>query len=296
MKTSPALHSFTHPMALFATVTLLLNALVFQPLWPNWLTGKLSDLAWMVLAPLLLAAELAPLGFGRAVRVFSLVAVGLTLVAAKSIAPLNAAVLQFFASFGFPLKLALDASDLIVLPGLLIPWHIWEYTPRPARITWAHSAALSFAVLALLADSPAPRPPAFDCIEEEPEGSLIARRSYISYAYFSGEQRESTYFVSEDGGRTWAENPNQDDEKFYCTIKTQSAIGLDEDARDFFAVAGQGVYVSADAGQTLTREKELPTIYDLEAHWSTNTLIVAAEDLWVRMPDGEWTLALKGSE
>lgn len=296
MKTSPALHSLAHPLAVFATVTLLLNALVFQPLWPNWLTGKLSDLVWMVLAPLLLAAALSPLGFGRAVRAFSLVTVGLTLVALKTSAPLNAAVLQFFASYGFPLKLALDASDVIVVPGLLIAWQIWEQTPRPARLMWAHTAALSLAALALLADSAAPRPPAFDCVEEEPEGSLIARRSYISYAYFSGEERNSTYFVSEDGGRTWAEKPNQDDEQFFCTLKTQSAIGLGEDARDFFAVAGQGVYVSTDAGQTLTREKELTAIYDLEAHRSTNNLIVAAEDLWVRTPDGEWTLVLKGSE
>lgn len=126
MKSSPALHSLTHPIAVLAAVMLWLNALVFQPLWPNWLTGKLSDLAWMVLAPLLLAAALAPLGFGRAVRAFSLMAVGLTLVAVKNLAPLNAAVLQLFASFGFPLKLALDASDVIVLPGLLLAWHIWE--------------------------------------------------------------------------------------------------------------------------------------------------------------------------
>lgn len=283
-------------MALLATVTLLLNALVFQPLWPNWLTGKLSDLAWMVLAPLLLAAGLAPLGLGRVVRAFSLMTVGLTFVAVKTIGPLNAAVLQLFASFGFPLKLALDASDVIVLPGLFITWHIWKQTPRPATLTWTHAAALSLAVLALLADSPAPRAPAFDCIEEEPEGSLIARRSYISYAYFSGEQRTSTYFVSEDGGQSWAEKSNQDDEQFFCTLKTQSSIGLDEEARDFFVVAGQGVYISTDAGQTLTREKELPTIYDLEAHRSTNNLIVAAEDLWVRTPNGEWTMALKGSE
>lgn len=296
MKSSPALTSLTHPLAVMAALMLLANALIFQPLWPNWLTGKLSDLAWMVLAPLLLAAVLAPLGFSRAVRVFSLVAVGLTLVAVKTIAPLNAAVLQLFASFGWPLKLALDVSDLIVLPGLLIAWHIWEQTLHPPTLNWAHVAALSLAVLALLADSPAPRPPAFDCIEEEPEGSLIARRSSISYAYFSGEQRASTYFVSEDGGLTWAENAIQDDEKFYCTPQMQGSIRVEDANQSFFAIAGQGVYVSMDEGKTLTRELELTSIYDLHAHRGTENVIVAAEDLWVRTPDGEWMMMLKGSE
>ena len=48
--------TLTHPATLAALVVLLVNDLVLKALWPHpWTTGKLSDLAWMVFAPPLLA-------------------------------------------------------------------------------------------------------------------------------------------------------------------------------------------------------------------------------------------------
>ena len=54
--TARAEAALTHPATLLALATLLVNDLVFKSFWPGtWLTGKLSDLAWIVFAPPLLA-------------------------------------------------------------------------------------------------------------------------------------------------------------------------------------------------------------------------------------------------
>ena len=48
--------ALTHPLTIGALLTLLLNDLALKSLWPDhWVTGKLSDLAWVVFSPPLLA-------------------------------------------------------------------------------------------------------------------------------------------------------------------------------------------------------------------------------------------------
>ena len=57
----------THPVTVAALVVLLLNDALFKALWPDsWVTGKLSDLAWVVFASPLLAFVLS-LFLGRSV-------------------------------------------------------------------------------------------------------------------------------------------------------------------------------------------------------------------------------------
>ena len=48
--------ALTHPVTVAALGVLLLNDMVLKALWPQaWLTGKLSDLAWVMFALPLLA-------------------------------------------------------------------------------------------------------------------------------------------------------------------------------------------------------------------------------------------------
>ena len=48
--------ALTHPVTLGAVALLLVNDWLLKPLWQSdWTTGKLSDFAWMVFAPPLLA-------------------------------------------------------------------------------------------------------------------------------------------------------------------------------------------------------------------------------------------------
>ena len=52
--------ALTHPVTIASLVVLLLNDALFKSLWPgSWVTGKLSDLAWVVFASPLLAFVLS---------------------------------------------------------------------------------------------------------------------------------------------------------------------------------------------------------------------------------------------
>ncbi len=52
--------ALTHPATVAALAVLLLNDLLLKAIWPHsWLTGKLSDLAWLIFALPLLAFPLS---------------------------------------------------------------------------------------------------------------------------------------------------------------------------------------------------------------------------------------------
>lgn len=75
--------ALTHPVTLAALATLLVNDVVFKAAWPDaWLTGKLSDLAWVVFASPLLAFALSPMARGALGErvVFAAAYVGLPLL------------------------------------------------------------------------------------------------------------------------------------------------------------------------------------------------------------------------
>ena len=69
-----AVRVLASPVFVLALVVLVLNDHVFKQAWPGLVTGKLSDFAGLVVAPLLLAVPLAAIGVRRRVPV----AVGLT--------------------------------------------------------------------------------------------------------------------------------------------------------------------------------------------------------------------------
>lgn len=50
-----ALNCLAHPVSILALSAVALNDLVLQIYWPSWWTGKLSDAAWMVFSPFLVA-------------------------------------------------------------------------------------------------------------------------------------------------------------------------------------------------------------------------------------------------
>src|SRR5918995_4450814 len=64
-----ALRVLASPVFVLALVVLVLNDHVLKQAWPGWVTGKLSDVAGLVVAPLLLAAVLTLVRTPRAVTV-----------------------------------------------------------------------------------------------------------------------------------------------------------------------------------------------------------------------------------
>lgn len=115
-----------HPLALVATLVLLLNDHLLKGLWPGLLTGKLSDVAWLIVAPVLVAAVLVRLRMptGLASRL-ALLGVGLAFVLLQLWPPLGDTWVAIIGGQHTP-----DPTDLLTLPALaLVPW-CWRHPPR----------------------------------------------------------------------------------------------------------------------------------------------------------------------
>lgn len=121
-----------HPGALAAVAVLVLNDWWAKRHHPSWLTGKLSDVAGLVMAPLALSAAIGCVLWlcaraGAAIdpsarpRRFAL-ALALTaavFTATKLSASAAALVVSALARVGFPAsRIAVDATDLLALPAL----------------------------------------------------------------------------------------------------------------------------------------------------------------------------------
>lgn len=130
-----------HPVALAAMVVLVVNDWVLKPLsapatWQSVVTGKLSDLAGLAAAPVVLTALIGLvlhalravgarvdpyLSYGR--LVLAIAATGITFSAIK----LSARAAGWFTGLlGLvrPAHVALDPSDLLCLPMLAVAWWI----------------------------------------------------------------------------------------------------------------------------------------------------------------------------
>lgn len=126
--------ALTHPATIAAICALLLNDLMFKSLWPGaWATGKMSDLAWVVFAPPLLAFLLsfATRGNARAQRAAFVTAyIGLPLLYAafNTFEPVHDAITRGLSlASGRASGGPLDSTDSLVIPlGMAAALWIWR--------------------------------------------------------------------------------------------------------------------------------------------------------------------------
>ena len=143
-----------HPVALGALAILVLNDQLLKAAWPGIVTGKLSDVAGLIVAPLVVVAawEIAVwaagswTGPGRTALVVAIAVVAIGFTTSQVWSPagdvyrLALGVLQWpFAVIGAlvggtatpplrPVDAVADGEDLIALPALAITW--WVGTRR----------------------------------------------------------------------------------------------------------------------------------------------------------------------
>jgi hypothetical protein len=148
-KVKPAL--LLHPVFIISLAILLLNDFYWKYAYGNWLTGKLSDFAGMIVLPIFLTA-LFPRFSKSGVVIFSV----LFFVWWKS--PLSQPLLDFFKTFlQISLHRTIDYSDLLALITLplLFKMQPWQYGVNQR---WQKSISYlsgSVAFFALCATSPA---------------------------------------------------------------------------------------------------------------------------------------------
>ena len=112
-----SLQALTSPVVVIAALTLGFNAWVAQRLWPSWWTGKLGDVAWLIVAPLLATLLVGLIAPRRAdatrlgVVVIAMTGVAFALVKALPLA--NVWAVGAFRLLGIEPKLTLDPTDLL---------------------------------------------------------------------------------------------------------------------------------------------------------------------------------------
>ena len=197
--------ALTHPVTVAAVAALLLNDLLFKLLWPgHWVTGKLSDLAWVVFAPPLLALLLSLLTFRKPLperAAFATAYAGLPL--AYLIFNSSEAVHRWALSALLPLTGSATGSpfdptdSLVILPALALALWVWRQTPaRPesVRMRLYLFAAVAMA-LATIATSVEPRSQSQWLVGISDRGTVV----------MEGPSHEQ--YESDDGGITWVEVP-----------------------------------------------------------------------------------------
>lgn len=292
-------NALAHPVALIAAALLTFNATIAQRLWPSWWTGKLGDVAWLVVTPLLgalAAGLLLPRRVSERLGVaLGLAVPGLAFALVKGWPFANAWAVAALRGLGFEPKLAYDPTDLIAMPVLLLTVWIWRRASSRPRSTRARrvSAAL-LASLALLADSPAPLFFGANCVVDR-DGVLSVYSQVEEYAYFrSPDRRWIDVFTSTDGGASWTAgkvDPADQTQELACArAQWPLPVGADVGVQ-LYQVSGQGIYISDDEGQTLRLEQKLEQVYSALVYEPNGALIIAAgeEGLFVRAADGLWT-------
>jgi len=309
-----SLSKLAHPFFILALGMILLNAIILQPFFPSWLTGKLSDLAWMIVLPVAAASLLGLIWRGPEKLIFwiptAVIAVSFALL--KTLPLANGFIRAvFLILFRVPLKLRLDPSDLLALIGVFLAAWVWG---QNFRITWRvwRYAPLVLLVMAGIADAVDPGYDQIDCLAVDGE-ALIAFTPERSLAYI-GNASERKAYLSSDNGRTWQDigtfSPDEEGEAGIAEgIEVAALISecrpwnqqaLLEDPQNpkvlFMVVSDRGVYRSWDGGESLHREfsvSEGVSFKDVAFAPDGRTMVIAAgyHGILLRLQDGTYTWA-----
>ena len=307
--------ALTHPVTLAALVALLLNDGLFKSLWPDsWVTGKLSDLAWVVFASPLLAFVLSLFLsrrlFGRrATIIVAYVGLPALYAAFNAFEPVHDRILWGLSLVaGGTAGSPLDPTDSLVIPfGLGIAWWVWRRRPvgpDRLRVRLALLAA-GVATFATVATSYLPPDTGIKSVGVAGNGIIVA----------SGSDEDGAFqYRSGDGGLIWT--------PIYHATNIEWG-GLDvESRRGKFMIQGSGILVRTVDGewiviysaaylqqeanvwvqeQTTTQfgtlrsigAKPLSIIYDARS----GNLVVAMglQGVLVGTPDGKWSRVAVGA-
>ncbi|GAA2737416.1 hypothetical protein GCM10009867_24470 [Pedococcus aerophilus] len=120
------------PPTVLALVVLVLNDHVWKHQWPGPVTGKVSDVAGLLVAPPLIALAMSPLRMVRRPDRWAVAAVALGFTATKT-SDAGAATASAAWSIITPSFVRADATDLLALPVLLVALATarWARAPGP---------------------------------------------------------------------------------------------------------------------------------------------------------------------
>ncbi|MGC5383030.1 hypothetical protein ACPXCJ_00900 [Micromonospora chalcea] len=257
-----------HPGTVLSLIVLVLNDHVFKAAFPGLVTGKLSDVAGLVLAPPLVAVLVTlavPRFRSRSVAGFALALVGLGFAVVKVDEQAAAAASQMWSVVSGPSLIRADPTDLLTLPALAVAAWTWR---RARRDAVGHRAArlvrlvvlLPAALVAVAATSPIERPDAV--ATKVVDGRLAAG---AATGPMSAEEGIPTWWrISDDAGVTWRDPVDAEQDALWKRVPTR--IGPDHPVcvaatpQRCYRVASGRIRVeeSDDAGRTWRLSWEIP--------------------------------------
>ncbi|WP_435204840.1 hypothetical protein [Micromonospora sp. bgisy143] len=284
-----------HPTTLLALVVLVVNDRVLKAAFPGLVTGKLSDVAGLVLAPPLVAVLLTllvPRLPARRAALVGLVAVGAGFAVVKTSGYAAELASSAWTTLAGPSLVRADRTDLFTLPALGLAWWSWTRARRrPVRHRTARLVRLLVvlppAVLAVAATSAVNYPYALGTT------TLDGRPAISIGGGFEGSwpdgPADGSWSISDDGATTW--RITTDDEwrvlRAAQGSPRQQACAPDEPRRCYRVVPGHlRVEQSDDAGVTWQiawevsdpQRDELAQRYekpgDVRRHFSSRELVV----------------------
>ncbi|MGW0807126.1 hypothetical protein [Nonomuraea sp. NPDC002799] len=177
-----------HPATIAGAILLLVNDHLLKQVWPGFLTGKLSDVAGLVVAPALLA-----LLFWRRADLAAILLTGALFTLVKTTETGAEIASHAWTLVAGPSRVLADPTDLLALPALALAWWVRRRSLHERSPRWRIIATMPLAVLAVTATAAAPAPPYADAVEVNESGGRITVHS-----------ADVTAWSSEDGGRTWS--------------------------------------------------------------------------------------------
>jgi hypothetical protein len=304
-----AFSCLVQPVSWIAISLILFNALFLQVFYPSWLSGKLADLGWMIVLPLVVSCLLSLIPLFRKTRLIPILAAlltGLVFTLLKVSPQFNHLARQSFtAMFGWPLKLALDPSDLLVLPALLIPVLLSRQEHAPSKPAWRY-AAIGLVGLALLADAPLPKDRMLTCLAVDGTSVVL----FSAEVTGSSSNKGRDVYISTDDGKTWQDFGKYDvngrdadtpalgiqlkDLVYQCsdTSRTFEITHPSQPGVSYMFMGGKGIYISADNAVSFTLDHAVESLefYDAVFTPTTEDLIIAlgTDGLLIRSPEGEY--------
>lgn len=311
---STSLRALAHPTSVLALVVLVLNDHVLKEAWPGWVTGKLSDVAGLVVFPLLLAVPLAAVRVRRSLPVALAVAGG-GFVFCKTSALGAAWTSSLWSLFGTPTHIRADVTDLLALPALWVAWRIHRTAAGAVAAGWRRTVAVAAGMAVLpvgvLATS------ATSCSESEGyqevavlEGAFPGPPTGLERRLAAGELLGARFVI--DGTGAYREVDVELDGPLDRTRRT--CVG----ERCWRLVGDGAVDGSTDGGRTWVREAELTDadrdaitdevgtdegcddeppavgatdIAALETDGQVRVIVsLQRGGIWRRDPDGTWTV------
>ncbi|SDZ20693.1 Catechol 2,3-dioxygenase [Amycolatopsis xylanica] len=272
MRTGVFLRWVAHPLTIGATAVLLLNDHVFKQAWPGLVTGKLSDVAGLVVAPPVLGLLL---GLFLADRIGAAVAVVLT-GAGFAVVKLTSAGAEaasaVWSGINGPSVVLADSSDLVALPALGLAWWAWRQAasapPLPDGLVFRARVvvAVPFAVLAICATSaPASSLPSVDSVRSEDGsgGQVVIEVGGLAYGSRSGV----------DG---WTPLPGRPPSDPRQQRRPQTEPCVPDDAAHCYRVHGGGGFDPAEAVPRGGRMLGVDETTDAGESWHTAWEVPAA--------------------